>query len=100
MRFRYGLEPEQYEQMFKDQNFKCAICDKQSGDTKGTRLHVDHDHGTNKVRQLLCVQCNRIAGNLEFNPEKVFAVIQYLRKHNSEALAVLELKIREREKHA
>jgi hypothetical protein len=97
MRFRYGIEPDEYEQMFIVQDYKCVVCGKLSGDTKGTRLHVDHDHETNKVRELICSSCNRIAGTLEFNPERTLEVIQYLRKHKSNALARLELMLRETE---
>lgn len=97
MRFRYGLEPEQYAQMFEDQQNKCAVCNKENGDTKGTKLYVDHDHRTNQVRQLLCASCNTIAGTFEADVERTFSVMKYLRKHKSGALAVLELKLREME---
>lgn len=80
MRHRYGLEPHEYEQMFLDQDNKCAICGKESGQTKGTKLYVDHNHTTGKVRQLLCAGCNTIVGALE-NPLFEQAK-QYLRKHN------------------
>lgn len=82
--------------MFIDQDHKCAVCGKESGDTKGSRLYVDHDHKTKKVRQLLCAGCNSIAGSLEHR--KAFSVMEYLQKHNSEAIARLELLIKEEEK--
>jgi hypothetical protein len=66
--------------MFKDQENRCAICNKQSGETKGTKLYVDHNHDTNKVRELLCAGCNTIVGALE-NPLLARAEA-YLRKHN------------------
>lgn len=95
MRHRYGIEPETYEQMFLNQNYKCACCGKISGETKGSKLYVDHDHQTKKVRKLLCAGCNTIAGCIESN--KVFNVIKYLRDHNSNALARLELLIKEQD---
>ena len=95
MRHRYGIEPETYEQMFVDQDYKCACCGKISGETKGTKLYVDHDHSTKKVRKLLCAGCNTIAGSLE--SDKVFNVVKYLQEHNSNSLARLELLIKEEE---
>lgn len=81
MRHRYGLEPEEYLKMFEDQNHACAICSKQSGETKGTKLYVDHDHDTKRVRQLLCAGCNTLVGAIE-NPLHSLA-LEYVRKHNA-----------------
>ena len=79
-RYRYGLEPDEYYQMFVDQNNKCFCCGKEGGDTKGTRLHVDHDHKTGKVRKLLCNRCNYIAGAIE--DERYSAVVEYLKSYD------------------
>src|ERR1700678_704885 len=55
VRRTYGLLPEQYEAMLKDQNEKCAICF-----IKLDQPYVDHDHQTEKVRGLICFKCNRL----------------------------------------
>jgi hypothetical protein len=60
---KYGLTPEQYEQMLTEQNGVCAIC--RISKPSKNRLSVDHDHTTGKVRGLLCVPCNRTVGYLE-----------------------------------
>lgn len=58
LKFRYGISQEQYDQMQKQQDYKCWICDR-----KGVRkLAVDHDHKTGKVRGLLCQGCNVMLG--------------------------------------
>ena len=54
---RYGITLEQYNQMLTQQNNLCKICNKPQ---VGKRpLAVDHCHETNKVRGLLCYNCNR-----------------------------------------
>lgn len=76
---RYGLTPEQFAAMSAKQNDKCAICNQLSPD--GKRLHVDHDHTTGAVRQLLCVSCNHGLGLFYEKPELLAAAIQYILKH-------------------
>ena len=82
--------------MFIDQNNKCYVCSKESGDTKGTILHVDHDHSSNIVRKLLCSACNTIAARIENDPDLTARIIMYLKEHNSSALARLEFLLREK----
>lgn len=81
--------------MFIDQNNLCYICQKKGGDTKGTRLVVDHDHEVNRVRKLLCNGCNRNVGSVEHDVEKFMKTLDYMREHDSSALARLELLLRE-----
>lgn len=45
----------EYDSLLKKQNGVCAICGKPP---KKTRLAVDHDHKTGRVRGLLCFFCN------------------------------------------
>lgn len=52
----YGLEAGQYETLLTLQQGRCAICRKRP---RAKRLAVDHNHGTGKVRGLLCEPCNR-----------------------------------------
>jgi hypothetical protein len=47
-----------YEEQLKKQNGRCAICDLPAERSTYERLHVDHDHDTNKLRGLLCGRCN------------------------------------------
>lgn len=75
---RYGITIDDYEQMLKDQNNKCAICG--NGHTKGTRgkLYIDHCHKTNKVRGLLCQKCNSAIGLLGDNKTLLKKALKYL----------------------
>lgn len=82
---RFGLDPEKYLEMLKNQDNKCAICGKEeiTLTTKGTkrRLSIDHDHKTGKVRDLLCNKCNTGLGCYEDSVELIQKVIKYLEKH-------------------
>ena len=55
----------------------CLIC-KTSQDNLTKRLVVDHDHKTNKIRGLLCTNCNLGIGNLKENISYLKNAILYL----------------------
>lgn len=76
----YGITLEQYEDMHKAQNGKCAICNQTETHSKKKRLCVDHDHSTGRVRGLLCNKHNRILGVLGDSVEELKLAITYLNK--------------------
>lgn len=82
---RYNITPEEYQIKLKQQDYKCAICNKDV--TKNIRknvvtaLSVDHDHETNKVRDLLCFSCNSGLGQFKDNLDLLFKAYKYLKKH-------------------
>ena len=55
---RFGITAQDYKNMIEKQDYKCAICGSEIGDSLGNRLYVDHNHKTGKVRGLLCSECN------------------------------------------
>lgn len=57
---KYGIDHSDYLKQLELQNNKCAICLKEN--TPGKYLHIDHCHKTNRVRGLLCHQCNWYMG--------------------------------------
>lgn len=75
----YGIIPEQYNQMFEEQNGCCGCCGK-SHENFRRGLHVDHHHNTGQVRGLLCTQCNPGLGYFEDSIERLEMAITYLRK--------------------
>lgn len=80
----YGLTVEQYEAMLASQNGVCALCceaPKSDGVRAASRLHVDHDHETGRVRALLCNHCNRGIGAFRDDPELMQRASLYVRKH-------------------
>ena len=70
---RYGLTAEQWQQMFDDQQGRCAIC----GD-EPEKLVVDHCHAEGHVRSLLCGSCNKGLGYFRDDPLRLAAAIRYL----------------------
>lgn len=77
---RYGLTVEQYEELVCRQHGKCAICDVDAGGLQYGVLHIDHDHITQKVRGLLCHDCNRGIGIFKDNVKLLKNAAAYLEK--------------------
>jgi hypothetical protein len=47
--------------------------------------HVDHDHKTGKVREVLCFTCNVMLGQAQDDPALLVRAVAYLQKHNEGA---------------
>ena len=59
---KYGITPDQYEQLLRQQNGTCALCPK-TEEAEGKSLAVDHNHKTGEIRGILCSYCNhRVVG--------------------------------------
>ena len=56
---KYGITPEQWQELFEKQGKKCAVCER-SYEANSPKWHTDHNHATGKVRGILCDICNRI----------------------------------------
>lgn len=86
---RYGITVEEYEAMSERQNHLCAICGlpetKKRRDGTASILAVDHDHTTGKVRELLCVGCNHMLGNIENRNVSLDAIAAYIKRHTEVA---------------
>lgn len=76
LKSRYGISPEQYDEMLKRQGGVCAVCEK-NGHTKHP-LHVDHDHETGQVRALLCAKCNIALGSMDEDADRIKALAAYI----------------------
>jgi len=84
----YGLTVEQYDQMMRDQNGVCAICEMEETrvDYRTGEVHplpVDHDKITGKVRGLLCNLCNTAIGMLNHDTDRMRAAIKYIECHEA-----------------
>lgn len=74
---KYGITLEQYDEMFEDQDGKCAICLKT---VDSMNLCVDHCHKTGVVRGLLCHNCNRGIGLLQDSADTLRVAADYLER--------------------
>lgn len=76
-RQNYKITLDEYNNLFKLQNGKCVICGThQSQLTR--KLSVDHNHKTQKIRGLLCNNCNHGIGKFMDNIEYLKNAIEYL----------------------
>lgn len=78
---KYGMTEADWANMFLHQGGKCAIC----GDWldlafhgHDSKIHIDHNHTTGKVRGMLCSACNHAVGFLRDNPKLALKVANYL----------------------
>lgn len=90
LKYRYNLTLEQYLEMYAAQDGKCSICGVYK--LPGTELEadindkivVDHNNTSNKVRSLLCRQCNVGLGNFNDDYTLLLRAATYLINHNKE----------------
>jgi len=73
----YGITIDDYDNMVKKQQNRCAICNSHQSELKQT-LHVDHCHSTGKVRGLLCKKCNSAIGLFEDSQDRLKRAIEYI----------------------
>lgn len=71
----YGMTEEEYLQLAKEQENKCAICS-----CECDRLCVDHDHKRSVNRGLLCKECNFALGLFRDDIRILESAIAYLKK--------------------
>lgn len=81
-----GITLEQYQEMLEKQNGVCAICflpeTRKDGRTQVTgRLAIDHCHKTNKVRGLLCHDCNTGIGKFYDDIPRIIRAAKYIKQN-------------------
>lgn len=86
LKSKYGITPEQYQELANQQNWRCAICNETGSQRSGgqraknsERLFVDHDHVTEEVRGLLCHRCNVAVGLMCDDPQRLERAAKYIR---------------------
>ncbi len=72
----FGITLEEYDQMMADQDGTCAICNEPCFSKPS--LAVDHCHDTNRIRGLLCHQCNVGLGAFKDSTHLLKEAIKYL----------------------
>lgn len=77
-----------YDTILKSQRNKCAICDSTIGHVSKngyrSRLAIDHDHRTGRVRGLLCNRCNRGLGYFGDSLSNLKRAVRYLENSRGE----------------
>ncbi len=80
----YGITLTDYNTILESQNGCCAICgveeiaQREMWPTR--RMPVDHDHKADKVRGILCHNCNVGLGHFRDDPKLLMAAAEYLIK--------------------
>ena len=77
-RWKYGVEHGTYDTMFAAQDGKCAICETTEPGGRFGRFSIDHCHGTEVVRGLLCNSCNNGLGRFKDDPDRLRNAAAYL----------------------
>jgi hypothetical protein len=83
---RFGISLEQLEEMLVEQDNKCAICEKQFGESTKDKPYIDHDHSCcagnvscgKCIRGIICMKCNTMLGMAEDNVSTLTNAITYL----------------------
>lgn len=74
---RFQVDVKKYEELHRAQYGRCAIC----GEFSARALHMDHDHATGVIRELLCSQCNVGLGMFKDDITLLKRATEYLTKH-------------------
>ena len=85
LKHKYGITPEQYDEMLRSQNGVCAICKQPETASRAGKiklLSVDHKHTTKQLRGLLCDGCNVALGSMHENIERLQSAIEYLKQYS------------------
>lgn len=88
IRNAYNLSINQYDEMLNLQGNVCYVCrcpeTRKNKDGTISPLAIDHDHGTGKVRKLLCSACNIALGKARDSIPILQSLIYYLMEHSDE----------------
>lgn len=77
LRSNYNIDVYDYMKMYESQKGKCKICLKL--ERNGRNLSVDHCHNTNRIRGLLCSDCNLTLDKWNDDIEIFKRAIEYLK---------------------
>ena len=81
---RYGITAAEADVMLAAQGGLCAIC------RAAPAAHVDHDHATDAVRDLLCFNCNGGLGQFKDDPGVLRLAADYVERHRGEPAAPVD----------
>lgn len=79
----YSMTLEDYDALLEKQGGHCAFCLRRPEEEHHGRLHIDHDHGTNEVRGLLCARHNVGLAAVGDSIENIRVILSYLEKNEA-----------------
>ena len=79
---KWGMTLEDLYNLMDSQNHECAICRIDLESLGPKRTHIDHCHKTDKIRGILCSNCNMALGLLKDDSELLIKAVKYLEMHN------------------
>jgi hypothetical protein len=84
-RSKYGISVVDFNKRLEEQSNQCSICGiklTKSVDRKSPiRACQDHDHKTDRLRDILCNRCNLMLGYADDNIDILEKAIAYLQRH-------------------
>jgi hypothetical protein len=83
IKYNYGITIQEFDRILIEQGGVCAICGKSEDmllNGTPTRLSVDHNHSTGKVRGILCRKCNVGIGYFNDDVSLLERAYKYLSK--------------------
>lgn len=81
LKYEYGITVEAHDAMWVKQKGLCAACGESATSKRIARGHLDHNHNTGKIREILCIKCNVALGALKESPAKIIGLLHYLQRH-------------------
>jgi hypothetical protein len=106
---KFGVTLEERDEMLKQQggkcaNRKCGATDPGRYQSKGREgrprdWHVDHCHKTNKIRGVLCPNCNLALGFVQDDTDRLQGLIEYLQKSPFDRIVKGEREWRKTKEH-
>jgi hypothetical protein len=79
---KYGLTQDEYDELLQAQGGRCAACGTDDPGVKG--WCIDHCHRSGKVRALLCMRCNTMAGLVDEDPAILRALAGWLERQTAQ----------------
>jgi hypothetical protein len=86
LQYKFNISRDDFNRKLEQQSGVCAICKQPETNTyrgKVRNLSVDHCHVTNKLRDLLCRNCNTALGSLKDDKQLILECIKYLERHGN-----------------
>lgn len=75
---KFNISSKEFTQLSLEQADVCAICRQPQAGKWSNKLYIDHCHQTNKIRGLLCDDCNVGLGRFKDNPIALINAALYI----------------------